>query len=216
MGMVLSFRKPRRSPRWLPIPRRVPAPRRRAGPGGCLPAVLVSAPLAAFLAVLLLPLGPEPEAASGAGREAALRSDLRTAAERDAQQPGPARVASAARDTERAAHTLCAGPIRVTCVVDGDTLWYRGEKVRLADLDAPEVFSPACPREAELGRRATARLQALLAAGPFTLEPNPEGRTRDRYGRSLMVATRGGESLGAVLVAEGLAERWGGPRVEWC
>ncbi len=65
-------------------------------------------------------------------------------------------------------------------------------------------------------RKATERLQALLNAGPFSLEPNPEGRSEDTYGRSLMLVTRGGASLGAVLVDEGLAEQWGGPRRDWC
>lgn len=65
-------------------------------------------------------------------------------------------------------------------------------------------------------RKATARLQALLNAGPFSLEPNPEGRSDDTHGRSLMLVTRGGASLGAVLVDEGLAEQWGGPRRDWC
>ncbi len=51
---------------------------------------------------------------------------------------------------------------------------------------------------------------------PFSLEPNPEGRSEDRYGRSLMLVTRDGASLGAVLVREGLAEQWGGPRRAWC
>lgn len=46
--------------------------------------------------------------------------------------------------------------------------------------------------------------------------PNPEGRSEDDYGRSLMLVTRGGESLGAVLVDEGLAEQWGGVRRAWC
>lgn len=34
---------------------------------------------------------------------------------------------------------LCDGPVRVNCVVDGDTLWFRGDKIRIADIDAPEI-----------------------------------------------------------------------------
>lgn len=33
----------------------------------------------------------------------------------------------------------CAGGNRVTCVVDGDTLWIEGTKIRAADIDAPEA-----------------------------------------------------------------------------
>ena len=33
--------------------------------------------------------------------------------------------------------------------------------------------------------------------------PNPDGRDEDKYGRKLRIVTRGGESLGGVLVDEG-------------
>ncbi|MDP4605028.1 MAG: thermonuclease family protein [Erythrobacter sp.] len=125
-------------------------------------------------------------------------------------------AAQTTTDRERAFFAICSGPVRITCVVDGDTIWYEGEKIRIADLDTPEVSQPACANEAALGRKATRRLQALLNAGPFTLEPNPAGRTEDRYGRSLMLVTRSGQSLGGVLVDEGLAEQWGGPKRAWC
>ena len=58
------------------------------------------------------------------------------------------------------------------------------------------------------------RLVALLNAGPFTLEPYV--RDRDRYGRLLRVVVRRGKSVGAELVAEGLAEPWRGQRSSWC
>jgi endonuclease YncB( thermonuclease family) len=106
----------------------------------------------------------------------------------------------------------------VTCVVDGDTIWYRGAKIRLADINAPEVSKPACAREADLGRRATGRLLALLNGGPIALEPNRDGtgRDHDHYGRLLRTVTRDGASLGEELVREGLAERWKGYRGNWC
>ena len=103
----------------------------------------------------------------------------------------------------------------MTCVVDGDTIWYRGEKIRIADIDTPEVSRPECPREAELGAAATQRMLALLNEGAFSLEPDGD-RDRDHYGRLLRTVTRDGASLGAVLVDEGLAEEWGGARLEWC
>ena len=111
---------------------------------------------------------------------------------------------------------LCDGPVRDNCVVDGDTFWYRGEKVRIADINTPEISAPACPAEARLGAAASERLAELLNAGPFTLERDPFGDDRDRYGRLLRTVSRDGESLGAVLVAEGLAEEWQGYRRSWC
>lgn len=123
---------------------------------------------------------------------------------------------ASAIDRERAEFPLCEGPQRITCVVDGDTIWYRGAKIRLADIDTPEVARPRCPREAELGRKATERLQTLLNAAPFRLEPAPDGRQQDRFGRELKVVKRGQTSLGSVLVREGLAQRWGSQRRGWC
>ncbi|MEE4154961.1 MAG: thermonuclease family protein, partial [Erythrobacter sp.] len=64
--------------------------------------------------------------------------------------------------------------------------------------------------------RATRRLQELLNAGAFSLEAAPGAASRDRYGRALRIVTRDGESLGQMLVREGLAEEWGGARREWC
>jgi micrococcal nuclease len=125
-----------------------------------------------------------------------------------------ASVAPAGQDRESAGFGRCIGPVRISCVVDGDTFWYRGEKVRIADINTPEVSEPGCTAEAELGEQATERLTELLNQGPFRLEPVE--RDRDRYGRLLRTVTRGGQSLGDTLVAEGLAERWQGRRGDWC
>ena len=112
------------------------------------------------------------------------------------------------------AFVLCAGARAPNCVIDGDTIRYRGTKIRLEDIDAPETFSPRCASEAALGRQATHRLLALLNAGPFEIIAG--GRDEDRYGRKLRVIARGGRSLGATLVAEGLALPWDGRRRSWC
>ena len=109
---------------------------------------------------------------------------------------------------------LCAGAQRQNCVIDGDTLRYGGIKIRLADIDAPEIFSPKCASEAARGQRATQRLLELMNAGPFRLVAG--GRDEDRYGRKLRTIERHGRSLGDVLVAEGLARRWDGARRSWC
>ena len=98
-------------------------------------------------------------------------------------------------------------------VIDGDTFRYGGEKIRIADIDTPEVDG-RCAYETELAARATDRLGELLHEGPFALEP--VDRDEDRYGRKLRIVTRGGRSIGDVLVAEGLAREWTGRREPWC
>jgi micrococcal nuclease len=112
-------------------------------------------------------------------------------------------------------YSLCSGSIRFHCVVDGDTLWHEGLKIRVADIDAPEVGSPKCSSEAALGARSTNRLLQLVNQGPFQIL-SWKGRDEDRYGRKLRVLVRNGRSLGDTLVAEGLARTWSGRRQPWC
>ncbi|WP_408589013.1 thermonuclease family protein [Novosphingobium sp.] len=124
----------------------------------------------------------------------------------------PLSVHAGPADTPRFAD--CIGNHRVTCVVDGDTFWLDGTKIRIADINAPETSHPSCPYEAQLGAQATRRLTELLNAGAFTL--TTEGRATDRYGRALRVVMRGRQSLGRALVDAGLAEAWTGHRRNWC
>ena len=118
----------------------------------------------------------------------------------------------AAIDTRSVAQSPAPVSLRV---VDGDTFWLAGEKIRIADIDTPETHPPRCAREAELGEKATRRLESLLRQAPFEIVPIG-GRDEDRYGRKLRIVTRGGRSLGDTLVAEGLARTWIGRREPWC
>jgi micrococcal nuclease len=98
--------------------------------------------------------------------------------------------------------------------VDGDTFWLEGVKYRVADIDAPEKLPSRCAREAELGNRATERLRELLNQGAFRLED--ADRDTDIYGRKLRIVARNNQSLGHVMVTEGLARAWTGHRQPWC
>lgn len=55
------------------------------------------------------------------------------------------------RDPHSARFTICLGPIRANCVVDGDTFWFEGAKIRIADIDAPEISEPRCASERQAG-----------------------------------------------------------------
>lgn len=100
------------------------------------------------------------------------------------------------------------------CVVDGDTFYYQGEKIRIADIDTPETHPAKCAEESRLGDMATRRLHSLLEAGPFALERID--RDVDVYGRKLRIVTRNGASVGNDLVREGLARNYGAGRQPWC
>ncbi|WP_174391617.1 thermonuclease family protein [Sphingobium ummariense] len=140
--------------------------------------------------------------------------DWRDRLEGGSGSAGAAAMHSASSDTLSARFGLCHSGGGANCVVDGDTFWFRGEKVRIADIDTPETHGPRCAAEGALGARATERLHVLLNAGPFSLESID--RETDRYGRTLRVVTRGGQSIGGMLVAEGLARDWDGSRHPWC
>jgi endonuclease YncB( thermonuclease family) len=98
-------------------------------------------------------------------------------------------------------------------VVDGDTLNLDGERVRLANIDAPEMPPKSrCPAEAEGALAATARLETLVRGGDLTLE-----RTGvDRYGRTLAHVYVDQADVGRSLIAAGLVRPWEGRRRSWC
>ena len=57
------------------------------------------------------------------------------------------------------------GFFKRNCVIDGDTLYVGSEKVRVADIDTPEVSEPKCASEKALGEQATERFIELINAG---------------------------------------------------
>src|SRR5437868_6014941 len=69
--------------------------------------------------------------------------------------------------TEGGSLPMDASAVRV---IDGDTFAYAGTRVRIADIDTPELHG-RCAYETELATRATERLEALLAEGSFELHP---------------------------------------------
>ena len=93
---------------------------------------------------------------------------------------------------------------RITCVVDGDTLWYQGTKIRLLDIDAPEVEG-LCLNERQLAQSAKLELTRLLNTGLIRITYDGQ----DRYGRHLAtLLVREGE-VGPAMLAAGLAESFG-------
>ena len=116
--------------------------------------------------------------------------------------------------TKRVSFSLCHTGGGYNCVVDGDTIWIEGTKVRIADIDAPETHDPRCPEERALGDRATYRLQQLLGSGSVTLQRID--RDEDTYGRKLRLVYVDGQSVGDTLIGEGLVRAYGSGRQPWC
>lgn len=103
-----------------------------------------------------------------------------------------------------------------TCLVDGDTLWLQGENIRLKDFDTPEPQTQICGGAAEiaLAHQASARLLDLLNGNEWTIERFGLDNTRSK--RRLATIRIGGQDVGDILIAEGMARRWPDGREFWC
>lgn len=127
---------------------------------------------------------------------------------------GSAQALIGAAPGDRASFGYCHVGGGYNCVVDGDTIWFKGEKIRIADIDAPETHDYRCDSEKALGDRATNRLHDLLETGPITLQTID--RDEDTYGRKLRIVLVNGVGVGDTLVGEGLARYYGSGRRPWC
>ena len=90
----------------------------------------------------------------------------------------------------------------VAKIVDGDTITMsNGEKVRLLQIDTPELASKEC--YADQARIALVKL--LSQSGKVTLTADPNLDTVDRYGRSLRYVFIGKTNVNLKLVEIGAA-----------
>lgn len=102
--------------------------------------------------------------------------------------------------------------------LDGDTFDLSDERIRIANMDAPETLRAKCDAELRLGKVAAARLAALLGSGKITISRGDpvNGRLTDRYGRTLATVSVDGRDVAAIMIGEGLARPWQGKRRPWC
>ena len=109
---------------------------------------------------------------------------------------------------------ICGSGRRINCVVDGDTVWLDGEKIRLVNIDAPEVKA-RCNAERQRASAATRQLASLLHSQPIRIHRRGE----DRYGRTLAALSTPAGDVGDDLVRRNLAVTWRGrrePAETWC
>jgi endonuclease YncB( thermonuclease family) len=119
-------------------------------------------------------------------------------------------------------------------VLDGDTVVYRGQVVRLVGFDAPEIGERAmCKQERALGEKAKARLMEIVAGGRVmanffdqfdqgktpaspvsalnldivrcACRPGTEDTPACNYGRKCGVLELNGKNVGEILIREKLA-----------
>lgn len=108
-------------------------------------------------------------------------------------------------------------------IIDGDTVELPCiapactgvERIRIYNIDAPEIGGARCAAEREMGLEAKAALAALLHGQPVTIHrcepaehPTYPPRCRDRFGRTLArLATPAGD-VGEAMIARGKALPW--------
>lgn len=114
------------------------------------------------------------------------------------------------------AAALCTSPT----VHDGDTIRCGSERIRVMDIDAPELpGSPRCTAQSRkrlantrhpawcdyrLGEESRDALSDFLSSG----KPLIHRSGKDRYGRTLATITVNGQNAGDYLISKGLARRW--------
>ena len=122
---------------------------------------------------------------------------------------------SAAATTSRGlVFGLCNEGGLTNCVASGDSFYLGGKTVRVAGIEAPQLYGAACPKEAALGRKSAVHLQGLLNSGE--LEMTKAGQDLDRYGLLLRNVAVDGKDVGRTLVAAGLARDIGNLTRTWC
>ena len=122
---------------------------------------------------------------------------------------------SAAATTSRGlVFGLCNQGGLTNCVASGDSFYLGGKTVRVAGIEAPQLYGAACPKEAALGRKSAVKLQGLLNSGE--LEMTKVGQDLDRYGLLLRNVAIDGADVGRTLVATGLARDIGDLTRSWC
>lgn len=108
-----------------------------------------------------------------------------------------------------AAAALCVS----LSVHDGDSIRCGSERVRIANIDAPELpGSPKCEDrrrsyawcDYRAGEAARVALLRFLSQGRVLIER----QGTDPYGRTLATVSVGGVDAGEYLIAQGLARRW--------
>lgn len=102
------------------------------------------------------------------------------------------------------AFSVCGSGQRITCVVDGDTFWFRGEKIRIADIDTPELS----PRDASANASEVLRRNNVCSRSSIRVQ----SRSRRPPGMKIASVASPGSStaIGDRLAIYSLQKAWRG------
>jgi endonuclease YncB( thermonuclease family) len=96
------------------------------------------------------------------------------------------------------------GAADTVVLVDGDTLKYQGETIRLVDNRHARELSQPLRARTSAGPRSQERLRQLVDAGPIAIDRHG----KDRYGRTLARVVVAGRDVGDTLLREGKTLRY--------
>ena len=105
--------------------------------------------------------------------------------------------------------SVCKDQGEETCVEDGDTFVWNKERIRIENIDAPELGDP-CARD--MAAQSANRLAALLSSGSVEISRSEQAAGH----RTRATVTVDAQDVGLELVAEGLAHKWMGSSENWC
>ena len=98
------------------------------------------------------------------------------------------------------------------CVLDGDTVYFGGERMEIAGIDAPEIRGAQCGQEESRGVDAAVQLLALLNSGKVKVS----GPLRDENGRGVRKLQVDERDVGNAMISAGVAREYGGGPRSWC
>ena len=94
---------------------------------------------------------------------------------------------------------------RDAVILDGDTIAFGSERIRIVGIEAPGISEPHCAREEIFALRSRQRLAELVRSGPVRIERTGQ----DELGRTLArLFISDGRNVADILVAEDLALPW--------
>jgi len=97
------------------------------------------------------------------------------------------------------------------CVVDGGTIYVRGERLAIAGLEVPRIQDAACDKERDTGIDAAVRLADLLNHGRVSVGPT----VVDESGRAVRPVTVDGKDVAEAMIASHDAVETGNMH-NWC
>ena len=92
----------------------------------------------------------------------------------------------------------------------------RGSRGAAAYAERHGFFDEACSHMTTKSPKPYSFKQVAEAAKKYETRVEFRRGSQGEYGRSLRVLTRNGQSIGDMLVAEGLGPTWTGRREPWC